>query len=444
MILSFIKKVVPGPVLDFLRPIYHWLFSVMYVIFYGRPSRKMVVVGVTGTNGKTSVVEFVAQILRSGGVKTASISSVYFRVGDEVRKNDLKMTMPGRFFLQKFLRRALKAGCTHAILEITSEGIKQFRHKNIDWDILVLTNITPEHIESHGSFENYRKAKEKVFAMLSKTYRKSNMPKTIIINGDDPSAQEFLKYEADKKIIYSKIDAPKNEKLTGEFNFYNLAAAAKIAEALGVSPEIILRASEKIEGVPGRMEFVQKEPFAVVVDYAHTPDALRKVYETLRPPAGKTLGVFGDLTPSVEEAGGRLICVLGSAGGGRDKWKRPEMGKIATEFCGEIILTNEDPYDEEPEAIIKDVLGGITGIRSQDSPGSNPRVLEILDRKEAIRKAVMDASAGDIVIITGKGAEPWLMGPNGQKTPWDDREIAREALYSYNENNEKVEKIVKS
>ena len=409
--MNFTKKFIPGPVLDFLRPIYHRLFSVLSVVFYGRPSREMVVVGITGTNGKTSVVEYITQILREAGIKTASVSSLYFRIGDEAEKNTLKMTMPGRFFLQKFLRRALKAGCTHAVLEITSEGIRQFRHKNIDWDVLVLTNITPEHIESHGSFENYRKAKEKVFAELSKTYCKSDVAKTFIINGDDPAAPEFLKYEADKKIIYSKKDAPRELKLLGEFNLYNIAAAVKTAQALGIPQEVITKAVEKIEGVPGRMEFVQREPFVVVVDYAHTPDALRKVYEPLRPPAS-----------------GRLICVLGSAGGGRDKWKRPEMGKIASEFCQEIILTNEDPYDEKPEVIIEDIFGGIAGIRSPGILGSNPGVLEIIDRKEAIKKAISDAKTGDVVVITGKGAEPWIMGPGGTKTPWDDREIAREAL----------------
>ena len=192
MVLSLIKKFIPGPVFNFLQPIYHRLLSVLAVIFYGRPSQKMVVVGVTGTNGKTSVVEFIFQILKEAGVKTASVSSLYFRIGDEAEKNTLKMTMPGRFFLQKFLRRALRAGCAHAILEITSEGIKQFRHKNIDWDILVLTNITPEHIESHGSFENYRREKEKVFAELSKTERKSSAFKTIIVNADDPASRYFL------------------------------------------------------------------------------------------------------------------------------------------------------------------------------------------------------------------------------------------------------------
>ncbi|MEK7566657.1 MAG: UDP-N-acetylmuramoyl-L-alanyl-D-glutamate--2,6-diaminopimelate ligase [Patescibacteria group bacterium] len=409
--MNLVKTLLPEWFSVLLRPIYHWLLSCIAAFFYGRPSRKLVVIGVTGTNGKTSVVEFVSQILRSSGIKTASISSVYFRVGDDVQKNEFKMTMPGRFFLQKFLRRAMDEGATHAVLEITSEGVKQFRHKNIDWDILALTNITPEHIESHGSFENYRKAKEKVFAELSKTFRKPSIPKMIIVNGDDPESQNFLKYDADKKIIYSKKDAPQDTKLPGEFNLYNLAAAIKVAEALGVDQEKIRQAVGKIEGVPGRMEFVQRETFSVVIDYAHTPDALRKVYETLR------------------GANKKLICVLGSAGGGRDKWKRKEMGKIASEFCAQIIITNEDPYDENPAGIIDEVaLGAEESARVSPEKAAQTSITKILDRKEAINRAIQNARPGDVVIITGKGVEPWIMGPAGQKIPWDDREIAREAL----------------
>ncbi|QQG45903.1 MAG: UDP-N-acetylmuramoyl-L-alanyl-D-glutamate--2,6-diaminopimelate ligase [Candidatus Niyogibacteria bacterium] len=408
--MKFFKKIIPAPIFNFLQPFYHRLFSALAVIFYGRPSRKMVVIGVTGTNGKTSAVEFIFQILREADIKAASVSSLYFRIGDEMEKNMLKMTMPGKFFLQKFLRRALNSAATHAVLEITSEGVKQFRHKNIDWDILVLTNITPEHIESHGSFEKYRAAKEKVFAGLSKTFRKPDTPKTIIVNIDDPSAEHFLKYDADKKITYSKNDAPKNEKLLGEFNLYNLAAAVKTAEVLGIPAEVIKRAAEKIEGVPGRMEFIQHEPFAVIVDYAHTPDALRKVYEAVK-------------NYKLQATSYKLICVLGSAGGGRDKWKRPEMGKIAAEFCDEIILTNEDPYDENPAAILEEIAAGFSQIRNPKS-----EIRKILDRREAIERVISDAKEGNVVIITGKGAEPWMMGPNGQKIPWDDREIAREAL----------------
>ncbi len=180
-----------------------------------------------------------------------------------------------------------------------------------------------------------------------------------------------------------------------------IAAAAALASALGIGEDAIRRGVAKVENVPGRMEYIQREPFAVVVDYAHTPDALHGVYQTFK--------------------GKRMICVLGAAGGGRDKWKRPEFGRIASEFCDEIILTNEDPYDENPETILSDIEKGAT-----------KSVIKILDRADAIRHAIRDAQAGDAVIITGKGCEPWLMGPHGTKTPWDDRKTARDALAERN------------
>ncbi|MEK7599248.1 MAG: UDP-N-acetylmuramoyl-L-alanyl-D-glutamate--2,6-diaminopimelate ligase [Patescibacteria group bacterium] len=432
-ILGWFKKFIPLFVFNPAQPLYHWFLANFAAFWHGRPSRDMVVIGVTGTNGKTSVVEFIFHILTAAGLKAASISSVYFRIGEEAKKNNLKMTMPGRFFMQKFLRRARNKGATYAVLEITSEGIKQFRHKNIDWDILVLTNIAPEHIEAHGSFENYRRAKEKVFAGFFKTFRKPDVAKTIIVNADDPSTDQFLKYPADKKISYRPSLIFKKEtasgiefeyrgrafktKLIGDFNLANLLAAVVACESLGISDAVSKAAVESIAGVPGRMEFIQRRPFAAVVDYAHTPDALFKVYETLKSYLVPEQALYG----AGKLQANKLICVLGSAGGGRDKWKRPEMGKIAARYCDEIILTNEDPYDEDPDAIICEIESGIGNDESKN-------LRKISDRKEAIRQAISAAGAGDIVIITGKGSEPWMMGPNGQKIAWDDRQIAREAI----------------
>ncbi|MDP3934834.1 MAG: UDP-N-acetylmuramoyl-L-alanyl-D-glutamate--2,6-diaminopimelate ligase [Candidatus Giovannonibacteria bacterium] len=416
--LASVKKFIPKPIFNFFQPYYHWCLAYLAAAIYGFPSRKLKIVGVTGTNGKSTVVHLLTSILEEAGEKAASISSLRFRINKKEETNTLKMTMPGRFKLQKFLREAVKAGCKYGIIEITSEGIKQHRHIGIDFYMAVLTNVTPEHIESHGTFEKYRAAKAELFKKA----------KIHVLNGEDPSIDYFLKIPASpagrpaqNRIIYSKKDFPPNIhlKLLGDFNLENSVAAYHAAKLLGIEFGAIKSALEKTEGVPGRLEFIQKEPFSVVVDYAHTPDALEKIYETLRPP-GKTLGVFGDSTPSVEE-GRRLICVLGSAGGGRDKWKRPEMGKIAAKFCDEIILTNEDPYDENPEAILAEVERGIA---------QKNKLRKILDRKEAIGAALKSAEPGDTVIITGKGAEPWLMGPNGSKIPWDDREVAREELAS--------------
>lgn len=441
--LTLLKRVVPAPVLEILRPSYHLFLSAIAVFWYSRPSKDMVVIGITGTNGKSTVVELVSRILEEKGLKVASVSSIRFKVGGKEWPNDRKMTMPGRFFLQKFLLDAKKAGASHAVLEATSEGIKQFRHRGIDWDVLVLTNLTPEHVEAHGSFEKYKKAKEKLFEYLAETAKKKNQPKIIVVNGDDPSAGDFLKYPADQKWVYSKISnaefrvkhirvlSPKSFNLSargieimidsetifspllGEFNFYNILAAVATARALNLSWSEIKKGISNVGWIPGRLEFVKREPFSVVVDYAHTPDALRKVYETL--------------TRYVRQSSGdKLICVLGSAGGGRDKWKRREMGRIAADFCQQIVVTNEDPYDEEPQKIINEVAAGAQEkLRSHMSLAAATSISKILDRAEAIKYALGSAKPGDTVVITGKGSESAIVGPRGQKIPWDDRETAR-------------------
>lgn len=408
-ILILTKKIIPKSLFKFLQPRYHFLLAFLAAFVYRFPSRKMKVIGVTGTKGKSSVVYLAARIFENAGIKTASASSIEFKIGSEAYPNLLKMTMPGRFFLQKFLRKAANAGCRFAILEVTSEGVKQNRHRFIDFDAAVFTNLSPEHIESHGGFENYKKAKLSFFEYVKNIH---------ILNKDAEHSEEFTEIPAEKIIAYAKKEAAGFDlKLPGDFNAENAAAAAKIAEIYGVSREIVKQTLESIKQIPGRMEFVDTgQPFKVVVDYAHTPDSLEKVYKTL-------LGTLGAKS-------GKLICVLGAAGGGRDKWKRPEMGKIAGRYCGEIILTNEDPYDENPASILEQIEAGFSQIRNPKSEILNYE--KIIDRKKAIKKALEKARNNDTVVITGKGCEQWLMAANGEKIPWDDRKIVREILQLLN------------
>lgn len=399
-----------------LKPIYHFLLAYLGAFFYGVPSRKLTIIGVTGTNGKTTVVHLVHHILNSSGVKTGSVSSLQFCIGSKCEKNLLKMTMPGRFALQRFLRRCVSAGMTHAVIEVTSQGVLQHRHRGTKFDYAVLTHVTPEHIEAHGGFEKYRASKLKFFEYAAKRGKK-----VAVVNADDPSAELFLAYPFSKKIKYSSLDPARDRgaayfnPLLGEFNKANVMAAVKVAEEEGLNRDQIERALKTFPGVPGRLEFVQREPFAIVVDYAHTPDALKKVYYFLRA-----------LNTKPQFPNSRLLCVLGAAGGGRDKWKRPEFGKIAAEFCDGVVLTNEDPYDENPEEIISDIEVGIRSI--QDTKYKILNTKKLIDRREAIREALKSAKAGDTVIITGKGAEPWIMGPDETKIAWDDREIVLETL----------------
>jgi len=393
---SQIKKIIPLFFLD----IYHYLLSLLGALLYGFPSLKLTVIGVTGTSGKSTVVELIARILQENGLNVASLSSIKFKIKEKEWENKLKMTMPGRFKIQKFLRQAVKAGCKYAVLEVTSEGIKQYRHKFIKFDVAVFTNLTPEHIESHGSFEKYREAKADLFKKTKKVH---------IINLDDKNALYFWEIPAEKKIGYKIKEAEsllKNLKLFGDFNLYNALAAVHVCLFLGVSLDNCKRVLEKVEGIPGRMEIVIKEPFKVVVDYAHTPDALEKVYKTIQ---------GSDYFFPTSEKQKNLICVLGACGGGRDKWKRPVLGKIAAKYCQEVIVTNEDPYDENPLEIIEQVVENI-----------KEKARKILDRREAIREALKLANNSSVVVITGKGCEPWICLANGKKIPWDDRQVVKE------------------
>lgn len=428
------KKIVPQWLFTRLQPLYHCFLAWLAAQWYRHPSRAMLVIGVTGTNGKSTVVEMIHHIFTKADIATASISSLRARINEKEERNESGMTMPGRCALQRFLAKAKAAGCRAAIIEVTSEGIAQHRHRGIDFDIAAFTNLAPEHIERHGSFEAYRDAKAELFSSLAGSFRKdADIKKTIVANGDDACAEYFLRFAADQCIVYQLASSKhqgKHEKhalcsmlhatsqhdgsfsledvsihinLPGEFNVINALCAAAVARSHGISHEIIKKAIEEIKTIPGRMEYVQKNPFAAVVDYAHTPDALEKVYQTLKPPNDN-----------------KLICVLGAAGGGRDTWKRPELGRIASLYCNEIILTNEDPYDENPKEILHQIAQGLTPRFSRYS--------FVLNRREAIERALHAAKGGDVIIITGKGAEPWMHGEEGKKIRWDDREVAREAL----------------
>ena len=409
-----LKKIIPPFLIDW----YHFSLSLMGDILYGFPSRKIKVIGITGTNGKSTTVDLTTRILEEAGYRVASLSSIKFKIKEKEWPNELKMTMPGRFKIKRFLRQAVGAGCEYAVIEVASEGIKQHRHRFIDFKVAVFTNLTPEHIETHGGFENYKAAKGKLFKLNKGIH---------IINLDDKNAEYFLQFPAEEKYIYGIENIPQNEswkfvrgkevkissqgidfsignvsfhlKLLGAFNIYNALAAVCVGLSQGIGLDVCKRALEKAEVVPGRMEEVISSPFWVFVDYAFTPNALEKAYQAVKE----------GFNPS------RMICVLGSCGGGRDKWKRPVLGEIAAKYCDEIIVTNEDPYDEDPMKIIEQVAEGAKG-----------KAKKILDRKEAISLAIRTARDKDAIILTGKGCEPWICLAKGKKAPWDERKIVKE------------------
>ncbi|OGY64119.1 MAG: hypothetical protein A3I89_04005 [Candidatus Harrisonbacteria bacterium RIFCSPLOWO2_02_FULL_41_11] len=402
-----------------LRSLYHYLLAWLGSVWYGHPSRQIFVLGVTGTKGKSTVIELINSILTAAGKKTAVVSSVRFKNDTLSNPNLTGMTMPGRFFIQKFLKEAVENSCDYAVIEVTSQGILQYRHKFIDFDAALITNLEAEHIEAHGSYENYRNSKLKFFDYVANNSKKT--PRYFFVNVDARDNQYFLKAgEGRGRLMpYSRKDVAKikiKTKLLGQFNYENIAAAVAFARSQGIDWETIKNAVETFDGVPGRLEFVQKIPFSVIIDYAHTPDSLEKVYQTVKKAAAR------------RKNAGRLICVFGAAGGGRDVWKRPVMGGIAAKYCDSIILTNEDPFDENPEEILNQIEAGVSLMDKK------PIVQKIIDRRKAIRRAIQMAKNGDTVIITGKGSEPYMRVANGKKIFWNERDIALKIL-----NNEKIE-----
>lgn len=414
----FIRRFLPEKVFSFLQPFYHLFLAWYGAVKYKHPSSHITVIAVTGTKGKSSTTELIAHILRSSGKKVASLSTIQFIIGDTVERNMFKMTTPGRFFVQKFLHDAVAAGCTHAVLEMSSEGARQFRHRFIDYDALVFTNLSPEHIESHGSFENYKNAKLSIAQAVADSKKR---PRVLIANTDNEHGQDFLTFPVEKKIGYSLSDLSLHTLLkdsvslvldgvtirvpiVGLFNVYNILAAVKTTETFGVSIQTAAEALRTLPPIKGRVERFETSKEAskqvtAVVDYAHTVDSLEQLYKA-----------FPDKSK---------VCVLGNTGGGRDTWKRPEMAAVAQKYCDHIIFTNEDPYDEDPRKIIDDMIKGLS---------STEKLTVVMDRKEAIRQALAISADGGYVLISGKGTDPYIMEANGKKTPWSDAEAVKELL----------------
>lgn len=435
IILNLVKKLIPKKLFKLLQPVYHFSLGYVAALWYGFPSEKMIVLGVTGTTGKTTTIFLIESILKNAGYKTGYVTTAMFSDGEREWLNDKKMTMVGRFLLQKLLRKMLDNGCQIAIVETTSEGVVQFRHRFINYDKLLFTGIFPEHIESHGGFENYKMAKGKLFAHLENCRAKvidgQKIEKTIVVNRDDAHADYFLSFWADKKIQYGERNNTQTEMLVakdidsradgisfsiedvkidmqivGRFNVGNALAAAAVASSFNIPLEKIKTGLEKIQGIPGRLEKIDAgQDFIVIVDYAFEPNAVAKLYETVK-----------------NIAHNKIIHVLGSTGGGRDKARRPKLGKLADENADFVIVTNEDPYDEDPMQIITEVAAAV------ESKKENENFWKILDRREAIQKALSLAQANDIVLVTGKGSEQAMCVADGKKIFWDDRTVIREEL----------------
>ncbi|MDB5237083.1 MAG: UDP-N-acetylmuramyl-tripeptide synthetase [Parcubacteria group bacterium] len=408
----FIKRLLPRSLYRAVLVPYHVGWAFLSAIWYGFPANKLTVIGVTGTKGKSSVTEMITAIFEEAGHVVAVSSTIHFKTGKSTRPNKFKMTLPGRGFIQKLLAEAVRDGATHAVIELTSESALQYRHLFLSLDALVFTNLEKEHIESHGSMEQYFQAKFRLGRALARSPKR---PRAIVANEESEYGKRFLALPVERSIPFSLNDAQNldlRDSQTsfdyeatrimlphpGAFSARNALAAIKTAAFFGVPVPVSAKALAKLSTISGRAERIDAgQDFLAVVDYAHTPDSLIALYEAY--------------------PNRRKVCVLGNTGGGRDTWKRPEMGRIADEYCDEVILTNEDPYDENPQAIMRAMATGMKRV---------PTI--IMSRRDAIREALSRAKANDVVLITGKGTDPYIMEANGRKTPWSDAQVVTEEL----------------
>ncbi len=423
-----------------LNNLKHFLIAVWAYWYYGRPSRKLQVIGVTGTKGKSTTCRFVASVLSAGGYKVGLLSTVEFQIDKKRWLNDKKMTMLGLGQIQKMLAEMVKAGCQYAVVETSSEGILQYRHYGLNYDVAIFTNLGTEHSERHGGVENLQADKGKLFSALSQKSNKilngKKIEKIIAANLDDQNADFYLNYKADKKIGFSlksktndqvenvynaeilsedemgvhfKVDEKTyRTNIAGSFNVYNALAALVVGKSQNISDEMIATGLDSVKKLEGRMEFIQAgQNFKVIVDYAHEPMSLTELFSNLRK-------IFK----------GKIIAVVGSDGGGRDTSKRGKMGEIAGRLCDYVIISDVNCYDEDPMKIAEMLAVGARQAEKKD----NKNLFILIDRWKGVQKAFSLAQAGDVVVITAKGSEPYIAIANGQKIPWDDRTAAREIL----------------
>jgi UDP-N-acetylmuramoyl-L-alanyl-D-glutamate--2,6-diaminopimelate ligase len=411
--------------------------------WYGDPSADLGVVGITGTDGKTSTTHLAASALDAAGLRAGIVSTVGGRVGGVSELDPPHATTPQALELQRALAAMRRAGDPVALVETTSHALALGRIAGVRYDIAILTNVTHEHLEFHGSWEAYRDAKVSLFERLAVDDRNPakpapGWPRTGIVNADDPSASVFaaatrragarvLTYgsatdadlrlrsiEDDGRRLAIAWDGPDGRRsaslqLAGRFNAHNALAAAALGHAIGLDPEAAAAGLERLTHVPGRMQRIDVgQPFGVVIDYAHTPTALALVLD--------------ELATAARPRGGALIAVFGSAGE-RDREKRPMMGRVAAERCRLVVVTDEDPRGEDPEAILHEIAAG--AMAAGAAPGKD--VLEILDRHEAIATALAAARPGDSVLLAGKGHETTIIAAEGER-PWDEYQAALDGL----------------
>lgn len=395
-----------------IKNIYHFFVAIFANILFFFPSRKMKVVAVTGTDGKTTTVNLIYHILKSSGAKVSMISSIAAVIDGKSYDTGSHVTTPASFSLQKFLRKARNKKSEYFVLEVTSHAIDQNRIVGIPIKVGVLTNVTNEHLDYHKTYDNYLKTKVK---LLKKA-------KICIVNSDDSSymflsevksqkiQENWITYGLSESSDYNKntFDIKEN-KLLGEFNEYNVLASIAACKALGITDESIKKALKTFRMPIGRVDYVYQEDFSVMIDFAHTSNASEQILKAVR--------------PTVK---GSLIHVFGSAGE-RDVLKRPFLGEISSQYCDILILTAEDPRKEDVNTIIAEIEIGVKKGKCE--------VIRVPDRKEAIQAAIQMAKKDDLVLITGKSQEDSMNYGQGEE-PWDEYKMVKEALEARNKTEQ--------
>lgn len=419
-----VRKALPKKVVATLEDRYRLARARALSARYGHPARHLRVIAVTGTNGKTTTVNYLNEILKEAGHTTAMFSTATIEVAGVAKRNDLNATVASTARMQQFFRDAKRKKVDFVVMEFPSHAIHQHKLYGVPVEMAIMTNLTQDHLDYHGTMEAYAEVKGRLFA---------GEPKFIVLNRDDEWFEYFDKFIAgDQKITYGKhaeseahidnvklyrkgteakvtidhqthLDLATN--LPGEFNAYNMTAAVAAAYLLGVKLNDIVEGVANLEAVPGRFErVVEGLPYDVVVDYAHTPDGLEKLLQATRA-----------ITKN------RVILVFGACGD-RDKAKRPIMGGIAAHLADRIFLTDEESYNENPDTIREMIYKGIEEVK-----GGSMKTTEIADRRDAIEKALHVATKGDAVLITGMGHEVYRI-VNGERIPWNDSDVVREIL----------------
>ncbi len=425
-VLDRLRKIVPDQ--HPIRLFYLKVKAVLAALIYRFPANELTVIAVTGTNGKTTTANILHQIFTEAGHKVGMLSSLNWKIGSTEAANPTGRSTVSPFLFQRKLRQMVNEDCDVAVIEVTSHGLVQSRLWGVNVDTAVLTNFGQDHLDYHGTLEEYKKAKGLLFDSLNAAKRKPDVQKVSVINEEDPEAEYFKQFPVDQFFGYGiqkgayaarnleeradgtqfLLRIPNGEieidfRVPGRMNVYNALSAATVAVAHHVNLQTIKAALEKMRPVPGRIEVIDAgQPFTVVVDYAFTEIALTRLLE-----------MFKGLTQ------GKIITVFGATGD-RDKGKRPKMGAVLHRLSDEIIVTNDDVYDEDPLEIAKMLREGIP--REEGD-----RLWQVLDRREAIRLALEMAKEGDTVLVAGRGADEY-QPIGGVKVPFDDRQVVKELL----------------